>query len=288
MKGKENVKGSKKNKSINDTKKGKRKGKEKWKEKRKKTMKRARGLEENAAKKIQNVQSRKIKMRNKERQAHKDRFSRRVQVLRALEEKTEKYAPELIDKIFEEENFIKSPSPDIYDIPLLENANQINMGFGFYGIVPKVIRDWFGVHSVYHNDKVLGKQLTQREAQIKFALHNRQMKAYLKKLIRDGRLDETNMDILFPDNGEYAFQNNPWYVIYGILDNIEGALADQDYEAVYYYLTALNPDPPDIIELSPNIDTYFDIDDLDRFVGYLKRKIKEKQRELMPDAYRHG
>ena len=279
---KKRIKRAKKLKKVNNTKKGK------GKKKGKRTMVRARGLEDNAAKKIQRFQTRKVNARSKEKQAYKDRFSRRVQVLRALEEKTEKYAPELIDKIFEEENFIKSPSPDIYDIPLLENANQINMGFGFYGIVPKVIRDWFGVHSVYHNDKVLGKQLTQREAQIKFALHNRQMKAYLKKLIRDGRLDETNMGILFPGNGEYAFQNNPWYVIYGILDNIEGALADQDYEAVYYYLTALNPDPPDIIELSPNIDTYFDIDDLDRFVGYLKRKIKEKQRELMPDAYRHG
>jgi hypothetical protein len=290
MKGQKNLKGAKKRKRIKDTRKEKRKEKrkdtKKEKRKEKRTRRRARGPEDSAAKKIQRVQTRRVQARSKERQAYKDRFSRKVKVLRALEEKTEQYAPELIDKIFEAENFQNSPSPDMYDIPLQENATKINKDFGFFSTMPEFIRAWFGVHSVIHNERVLGKHITKRAAQIKFALHNRQMKTYLRKVIGDGGLGQRNMDILFPNNGEYAFKNNPWYVIYAILDNIEDALADQDYEAVHYYLSALNPSPPDLLELSTHMDTYFDIDELEEFVGYLMKKIEEKQWELMPEAYR--
>lgn len=246
----------------------------------------ARGLSmNNAAKYIQDVQHRKMTASNRAKQAHEQRYSRKTKLLKILEEYTnpenQQQFPEIVDNIFENEDFQRSPSPSMYDIPSNKNAKKIIADFDIFGISSIFMNKWFNVHEQGQYNRKGQKTPTKKEIQRKFALNNKQMKSFLKKILRDD-MDELSYDFIFPNNGEYAFANLPWYVIYGLLNHIRDALEYQEYENIHYYLIILNPNTPDLVNLSMNIDTYFNIDDLLYFFPYLKKEIEKKQHQLMP------
>jgi hypothetical protein len=236
-----------------------------------------------AIRRIQATQRNKASQRAKEREAHQNRFSRKVSILKVFEElpgdKT--FVPELVDKIFDNEKFVKSPTPDNSDIPTIANAREILREYGFDGVNSesnRFIMEWFKAH--INKQKKNKSQQTKREAQINFSNNNRQMKSFLKKSIENSISNDTIGQLLFPNNNMSEFNALPWYVVYGILNEIKDSFMyadDIDYDAVTYYISMFNRNvtEDDVFDLLPE-----DMDDYKYMVEHLNRLIKDKRRQF--------
>lgn len=232
-----------------------------------------------AIRRIQATQRNKASQRAKEREAHNNRFSRKASILKVFEELPGNItaAPELVNEIFDNENFVKSPTPDKGDIPTIANAREILREYGFDGVngeSNRFIMEWFKAH--INKQKKNKSQQTKREAQINFSNNNRQMKSFLKKRIENSISNDTIGQLLFPNNDMTVFNALPWYVVYGILNEIKESFMypeDIDYEAAADYISMFNPDVTQegVFDLLPE-----EIYDYKYMVDHLNRLIKDK------------
>jgi len=222
--------------------------------------------------------------------------SRKISVMHSFQKKLpdQNIPREVIEHIFKFNPLI-SPRLSYEVIPTKKNAEKIIAEYNFESRIPDIIREYFAHHYnlTYFTGASINKSRsyipTDKEVQTRFLIHNKELNAFIKKLITpkrtdraqrrsevNGKLSEDNYELLFGDNPNNLLDNRPWYITLGLLKNLNDAiLYEEPIDEINNILHTIYPD------INENAHNILDDTNLDIFIDdYVIEKLKEKFRSL--------